>query len=90
LGLVLASSAAVLVSFAIHSAPGQGFPITSRYFIYLTPIGVMAATILSVSLIRSFSRHRLIQWGLSGLFVFLYIQHFLKIVPGTIHSIMKG
>mgnify|MGYP003392392016 CR=1 FL=1 len=90
MALVLASTAVVLVSFALHAKQGQGFPITSRYFIYLTPIGVIAATILSVSLIKSLNKHRPMQWFLVGLIGLLFAQYFLKIVPGAIHSIMRG
>jgi hypothetical protein len=89
--LVLASSAVVLWCFALHAKPeGQGFAITSRYFIYLTPIGVIATTSLIVSLYGSLARHRLTQGLFMGLIGFLMVQYFLKIVPGAIHSIMRG
>jgi len=89
LGLVLAASAGVICLFALHAKRGQGFPITSRYFIYLTPMGVIAATLVWVSLFRSLNKHRLIQWLLVGLIAFLFTQYFLKIVPRAIHSLMR-
>jgi len=88
--LVLASSAMVLCFFAFHAKGNQGFPVTSRYFIYLTPIGAIATTIMSVSLFGSLSRHRLIQRILMGLIGFLLAQYFLKIVPKALHSLMQG
>ena len=91
MGLVLAASAGVLWLFALQAKPeGQGFDITSRYFIYLTPIGVIAVTIISRSLFKSLSRFSLIQWPMVGLIGLLLLQHFLKIVPGAIHSVMRG
>ncbi len=90
MALVLASTAAVLCLFALHAKQGQGFAITSRYFIYLTPIGVIAATILTVSIVKSLSKHRLIQWAFIGLIGLLLAQRFLKIVPNAVHSIMGG
>jgi len=84
----LASSAVVLVLFALHAKGNQGFPITSRYFIYLTPIGVIATTILTVSLIKSLSKHLLMRGVLIGLIGLLLAQQFFKIVPKAVHSIM--
>jgi hypothetical protein len=88
LALVLAATAVVLWLFSLHATPNQGFPITSRYFIYLMPIGVIAATILSVSVIKSFSKYRLIQVVLFVLMGLLLIQHFLKIVPKAVSWLM--
>ena len=52
LGVVLAFSAGVLWLFAFQVKSGPvRFPITSRYFIYLTPIGVIAATLLTVAIV---------------------------------------
>lgn len=82
--LVLAASAGVLGLFAMHATPGQGFPITSRYFIYLTPIGVIATVILTVSLFKSLSKNRWLQWPLVAIIGFLLIQHFLKTLPKAI------
>ncbi len=89
MALVLASTAVVLFLFTLHTKTGQ-FPITSRYFIYLTPIGVMAATMLIVSLYKSLSKHRLMQLIFTGLVGLLLAQHFLKIVPKAIHSLAGG
>lgn len=90
MALVLASSAAVLGLFALHAKPGQGFAISSRYFIYLTPIGVFATTLLTVSLVRSFSKYRLLQWILAGLFVLVLSQRFIKIFPKIMYFMRGG
>jgi len=89
-GLVLASSIVLYIILGLHAKPNQGFPVTSRYFIYLTPIGVIATTIVTVSLLKSLSKHQLLCWGLGGLIGFLLVQHFLKIVPKTIHAIISN
>ncbi len=88
LGLVLAFTGVLLWLFSLRATPGKGFPITSRYFIYLTPIGVMATTILSVTLIKSLSQYRVIQGMLVLLFGFLLVQHCLKNVPKAIHGLL--
>jgi hypothetical protein len=87
--LMLASSAAVLCLLGRHAkeVPG-GFPISSRYFIYLMPIGVITTTILAAALIKSFSRHYLMQALLVGLIGLLWVQNFLKIVPKAVHFLM--
>lgn len=85
--LVLASAIAVLGIFGLHAKEGQGFAITSRYFIYLTPIGAIATTVLSVAIIKSLSAYRWVQWLFMGLIGFLMIKYFLKIVPRFFHSL---
>ncbi len=89
--LALAATGAVLMCFALHAvSPGQGFLITSRYFIYLTPIGVIATTMLLVSIIKALSPHRLLQWATIGLIGLMIAPRFLKVVPRAVHSIMGG
>jgi hypothetical protein len=85
---VLAATAAILWLFALHAKPGHGFPITSRYFIYLLPIGVISTTMVTVSMMKSLSQFRLAQAALIGLIGLLFIQHFFKIVPRAIHSLL--
>jgi hypothetical protein len=89
--LMLAFTGLLLWDFARHAVtPDKGFAITSRYFIYLMPIGVIATTLCSVAFIGSLKPHRLWQWPFAGLFAFLLVQHFLKIVPKAIHSVLAG
>ena len=75
MSLVLASSASVLLMLFLHAkGQGQGFAVASRYFIYLTPIGVIMTTIVCVSLFRSLSKYRILQ----GIFVVVFILLLIK------------
>jgi len=69
-----------------HRNPNHaGFPVSSRYFAYLTPIGIIASTFFSIELIRSFQHKRWMQ-AVIGLGIgYLVIQRFWKILP-----IIKG
>ena len=52
---MLASAAFVLFLFKRGETHNhEGFPISNRYFIYLMPVGVIATTLLTVQLLRSF------------------------------------
>ncbi len=87
--LALAATLAVIFLFTRNQClPGQGFPVTSRYFIYLMPIGVIAATMMTDAIIRSLSMYRWLQWAILVLIVSWVIQRFLKVVPSAIHSIL--
>ena len=87
--LVLLSMVVVLALFKWHATPsGQGFSITSRYFICLTPISVLAATLISTAIIRSLSNHKFLQWALALIIGMLFLQRFFKIVPRAIRSIL--
>jgi len=88
--LVLASSAFLLCFFALHAKPGQGFPVTSRYLIYLTPIGVIATTILTVSFYKSWPRHHPVRGVVLGIVGILLAQHFLKTMHYDMLPIVKG
>ncbi|MBF0489146.1 MAG: hypothetical protein HQL15_00825 [Candidatus Omnitrophica bacterium] len=89
--LTLLATAGVLGLFMLHQCqPGTGFPITSRYFIYLTPIGVIAATVMTRSIIHSLSGYRWLQWIMIGAIAVWVIPRFFKIVPKAIHSILGG
>lgn len=88
---VMATTALVMGSFVLSAkAKGEGFPISSRYFIYLMPIGVMAATMGIVELWRLLSRWRFVQVGYALLIAGLLLPKFIKIVPRAIHSILGG
>ena len=90
MSIVLASCAVVFCLFALYAKQGLGYPINGRYFIYLTPIGVIASTILIMALIRALSKQRLMQGILVGLIGLLLARHFLMTVPKAINSIMTG
>jgi len=89
--LVLGASAVVLWFFALHATvPQQGFPVSSRYFIYLMPMGVIGATFLSASVVKSLYSYRLLQMGLIIFIGYLFVFRFFKVVPGAIHSLVGG
>jgi hypothetical protein len=87
--LTLLATVSVLVMFMQQQClPNQGFPITSRYFIYLMPVGVIAATLMTQAVIVSLARYRWIQWAAIIGIALLVIPRFLKVVPKAIHSIL--
>lgn len=57
--LMVLSGLALLVFFKIANTGGpQGFEISSRYFIYLTPLSIIAATIFVAQLFQTFSKNK--------------------------------
>jgi uncharacterized membrane protein len=53
--LMLFAVGAILLIFKLQaSEPGHGFPVSNRYFITLTPISIIAATLLTHNLLASF------------------------------------
>lgn len=71
----------IIVIFKIKSNPNiDGFPVSSRYFVYLTPISIISTTLLSTIIFRSLETNRLIQlFVLSGM-GYLVIHRFIKII----------
>lgn len=60
--MMLAAAVAVSVLFSFSAGKGhEGFQISNRYFIYLTPLGVIAATLFSVEMINSYRGQRPVQ-----------------------------
>jgi len=60
-GLMIAGCFLVLLKFKLgESLERQGFFISNRYFIFLTPIGIIATTLFSVYLVK-FSKNKIIQ-----------------------------
>ena len=79
---MLAAAFLVLVIFKIYDTHGTaGFAVTSRYFIYLTPLGIIATTILSVDVIKSLSGNRWIQFLVTIGISYLLIHRFIKTIP---------
>ena len=84
----LVTTVIILLIFQAQASPQhEGFPVTSRYFIYLTPIGVAASVWFSVAAVRFLSSWRLIQVVLVGLIAVLFLKRFNKIVFSALHSI---
>ena len=52
--LMILSAAFIIFIFKMQeSPPNVGFIVSNRYFLYLTPLGIIGATLLSTSLIQS-------------------------------------
>ncbi|OGX07529.1 MAG: hypothetical protein A2Z88_03160 [Omnitrophica WOR_2 bacterium GWA2_47_8] len=56
--LIILSGLVLLGLFQIREVPGQGNPISIRYFIYLTPVTIMAATLSVVYLLKTVKPYR--------------------------------
>ena len=78
--MVLAAAAALLVFKWKESAVQNGFPVSSRYFIYLTPVGIIGTTFFSAELMRSFRHKRWVQLVLGMGIGYLVFCRFLKVM----------
>ena len=58
---------------------GTGFPVTSRYFIFLTPIGIIATVLFTKNIIQSLSAYRWVQFVFASGIGYLVIERFLKV-----------
>jgi hypothetical protein len=72
----------------IRSELPQGFPLTSRYFIYLMPLGVILAVLAAFDMSRAFSRYRILQMILWGIILFWVIKRLIKVAPGAIKPLL--
>ncbi len=82
----LLMTAALITMFKMGAKTKEGFPVSSRYFIYLMPIGVIASVWACVTLHHSLSRWRFAQYALWVFVAALFIPRFFKIVPSAIRS----
>ena len=61
----------------------DGFSLSSRYFIYLTPIGIIGTVLFSVHLLRAFRSQRWmfvnIALGLAGLLMIRFLRTFIDV-----------
>lgn len=72
----------VLFIFKLGENPSQhGFPVSNRYFIFLTPIGIISTTLLSVHVIRALSGRIWLQILSSIGIGYLIIHRLLKVLP---------
>ncbi len=88
--LTLIFTAVVMFVFGLKQTGHQGFPITSRYFIYLTPLGVFVAVWAAMALWRSFAVYPIVRLVLGLVMVFWLVQGFSKIVPRALQAIAGG
>lgn len=55
--VIFVESVLLLALFKLKAGAGQeGFPLSNRYFIYLTPVGIVGTALFSVELMRAFSK----------------------------------
>jgi len=52
LGIIFAFTALVMLAFKLQGSPQAQFQVSNRYFIYLTPLGIIGITIFSHELYR--------------------------------------
>lgn len=51
--LMLCAASFVLAIFKMNEIPGEGFRVSGRYFVYLTPVGIIATTIFCIELFKA-------------------------------------
>ncbi len=79
---ILMLGAAFIILWLFHLKDhGTGFAITNRYFIFLTPIGIIATVLFTEGIIKSLSAYRWIQFVFISGIGYLVIQRFLKMIP---------
>jgi len=80
--LMLGAAFLLLMIFQINEVShDKGFPIASRYFIYLTPISIISTTFLSIHVFKALSVNRWIQIPVTIGMGHLLIHRFFKILP---------
>jgi len=79
MALMFAAAGALLIIFKMGDTGGpEGFAIASRYFVYLTPVGIIAVTLFSIHLCQIFKENSWMRINLYILFGGLLILRFLK------------
>ncbi len=78
--LMLLAAFTVIVIFKWQETPGEGFPIASRYFIYLTPIGVIATALLSRAVFLALAVNRWVQLLVTSGMGYLLAHRFWKMI----------
>lgn len=66
----------------------RGFPITSRYFIYLTPLGIALTAIAFQEVYQRTAPLKYLQWAWIGLCLYWVIVRFNKIGIGAIKTVL--
>jgi len=83
--LMLCFAAAVLFLFALKASPiGEGHVVISRYFIYLTPVGIISSTIFISSIFKSLLKNFWILLPVLYGISYLVIHRFQKNLPAII------
>ncbi len=80
--LMLLAAMSIIFLLKWQASPTrQGFPVSSRYFVYLTPVGIISTTLLSISIFRSLAGNRFMQTLLLSGMGYLIIHRFMKAIP---------
>ena len=82
--LTFLAAVTLLTAFKLGDTHGrEGFAISSRYFIYLTPIGIIATTLFSVHLFRVFKEQTWMRVnlviGLGGLLIIRFLRTLMDV-----------
>jgi len=78
--LMILGALCVLFIFKLKDSH-TGFAVTSRYFIYLTPIGIIATTLFSEHLIKSLSAKRWLQMVIFLIIGYWVLARAVKNIP---------
>jgi len=87
-GFMLLATGLILLKFKLAETAHTGFQISSRYFIYLTPLGVVAATLFSLNMLKSLQGRRWLQTCLVLIIAFLLvfrIERTFLLIKGYYH-----
>ncbi len=71
----------LMVIFKMKAVPGQGFHIASRYFIFLTPIGIIATVLSSIYVVKALAGRWYLQGPVMAGIGYFAIHRFIKMVP---------
>ena len=81
-GGMIAATCLIIFAFQCMACPSsQGFPVTTRYFINLAPVGIIAATLFAVLVIKSCGRMFWTRIILASGMGYLFIHRVFKILP---------
>ena len=79
---MLAVAAVIYGIFHYNSClPPQGFPVTTRYFVFLAPVSILAPTVFLDALWRALGGNKLVRRFLTAGFGYLLIHRVFKIFP---------
>lgn len=80
---MLLASFGIIAMFKMRAVPymQSGFPVSSRYFVYLTPIGIISTTLLSTAVLRSLPGNRWVQVLILSGIGYLVIHRSLRVFP---------
>lgn len=90
--LMIAAAGVVLFAFKLiesRNPAHAGFSVSSRYFVFLTAMGIISTTFFSIESIRSLGQRWWLQWLVAGGIGYLLIHRAWKLLP-VIQGIYPG